>query len=197
MTFAVERLIQAFSKLPGVGEKTATRLVFFLLRAQKQIASELSDSLKDLHKKVKLCSVCCNIADQDPCRICSDHRRDTGLICVVEEPSDVSAIEKTRSFRGHYHVLHGSLSPLEGVGPDDLKIKELLARLKDVSSKEIILATDANVEGDATSLYISQLLRPLKVRVSRLALGMPVGGELEYLDPSTLSKAIEERREMV
>lgn len=196
MTRDVERLIQAFSKLPGVGEKTATRLVFFLLRSQKGIAKELSDSLKDLHEKIKLCSVCCNITDREPCRICADHRRDQHIICVVEEPSDVSAIEKTRNFKGAYHVLHGALSPLEGIGPDDLKVKELLARLKDSASREIILAADADVEGDATSLYLTQLLRPLRVRISRLALGMPVGGELEYLDSSTLSKAIEERREV-
>lgn len=192
----IEKLIQSFAKLPGVGEKTATRFVFYLLRAPKQIAKDLGEALRDLHEKIKLCSLCCNITDRDPCRFCSDPRRDSHLVCVVQEPSDVTAIEKTGSFRGRYHVLHGAISPLEGISPDDLKIKELLTRLQETSATEIILATDANVEGDATSLYISQLLRPLKVRVSRLALGMPVGGELEYLDASTLSKAIEERREI-
>lgn len=196
MSPPVERLIQAFAKLPGVGEKTATRFVFYLLRASRQIAKDLSEALHQLHEKVKLCSTCCNIADQDPCRVCSDPRRDSGVICVVQEPSDLSAIEKTDSYRGHYHVLHGALSPLEGIGPEDLKFKELLVRLKDSVAKEIILATDANVEGDATSLYLAGLLKPLGLRISRLALGMPVGGELDYLDPSTLAKALEERREM-
>lgn len=197
MNKPVERLIQAFAKLPGVGEKTATRFVFYLLRTPKQIAKDLSEALHQLHEKVKLCSTCCNITDQDPCRICSDPRRDSGVICVVQEPSDLSAIEKTGSYRGHYHVLHGALSPLEGIGPEDLKVKELLARLKDCAAKEIILATDANVEGDATSLYLAGLLKPLGIKISRLALGMPVGGELDYLDSSTLSKAIEERREVI
>lgn len=199
MTPPVERLIQAFAKLPGVGEKTATRFVFYLLRVSKQIATDLSTALRELHEKVKLCSVCCNITDRDPCRFCSDPRREAQIICVVQEPSDVSAIEKTGAYRGHYHVLHGSLSPLEGIGPEDLKIKELLARLKDSAAKEIILATDANVEGDTTSLYLSGLLKPLKplgILVSRLALGIPVGSELDYLDSSTLSKALEERREI-
>ena len=196
MSRAVDKLIQAFGKLPGVGEKTATRFVFFLLKGSKQTAKDLSEALKELHEKVKLCSICCNIADQEPCRVCSDSRRDGGLICVVEEPSDVSAVEKTGSFRGTYHVLHGALSPLDGIGPDDLKVKELLNRFKETQPKEIILATDADVEGDATSLYLTQLLRPLGVKISRLALGMPVGGELDYLDPSTLAKALEERREI-
>ncbi|OGQ04577.1 MAG: recombination protein RecR [Deltaproteobacteria bacterium RIFCSPLOWO2_01_44_7] len=196
MTSPIDKLVHALGKLPGVGERTATRLAFFLLRAPKQIAKDLSEALKELHDKVKLCSVCCNIADKDPCRFCSGGRRDQNLICVVEEPSDVSAIEKTGAFRGVYHVLHGALSPLDGIGPEDLKVQELLNRLKDSHPKEIILATNANVEGDATSLYLARLLKPLGVRITRLASGIPVGGELEYLDASTLSKALEDRREM-
>lgn len=196
MNPAVERLVQAFAKLPGVGEKTATRFVFYLLRTSKQVAKDLGRALNELHEKIKLCSVCCNVTDKIPCRLCSDSKRDPELLAVVEEPSDVSAIEKTGSFKGRYHVLHGALSPLEGIGPQELKVQELLDRLKEVRPKEVILATNANVEGDATSLYLTQLLRPLGVRLSRLALGIPVGSELEYLDPSTLSKAIEERREV-
>ncbi|MBI4124419.1 MAG: recombination protein RecR [Deltaproteobacteria bacterium] len=196
MSRPVEKLIQAFAKLPGVGEKTATRFVFFLLRADKQIAGDLGEALKELHEKIKLCSICCNITDRDPCRTCSDPRREAHLLCVVEEPSDVTAIEKTGSYRGWYHVLHGAISPLDGIGPDDLKIRELLERLKDARAKEIILATNANVEGDATSLYLTQLLRPLGLRLSRLSLGLPVGSELEYIDPSTLARALEDRREI-
>lgn len=196
MSRPVEKLIQAFAKLPGVGEKTATRFVFFLLRTNKEIAKDLGEALRDLHEQVRLCSACCNITDQDPCRICNDPRREEALLCVVEEPSDVSAIEKTGSYRGRYHVLHGAISPLDGIGPDDLKTKELLERLKDARAKEIILATNANVEGDATSLYLTQLLKPLGLRLSRLALGLPVGSELEYIDPSTLARALEDRREI-
>lgn len=196
MSNPVDRLIHAFSKLPGVGEKTAARLVFFLLRAPKNISKELSESLKDLHEKMRLCSLCCNVTSADPCRLCNDPRRDPHLICVVEEPSDVAAIEKTAAYRGHYHVLHGALSPLEGIGPNDIKIQALLLRLQDSQAKEIILATNANVEGDATSLYLVRLLKPIGLRLTRLASGVPVGGQLEYLDPSTLSKALEERREI-
>lgn len=196
MSHTVERLIQSFAKLPGVGEKTATRFVFYLLRVHKQIAKELGEALRDLHEKIKLCSICCNITDRDPCRFCSDPRRDGNSVCVVQEPSDVTAIEKTGSFRGRYHVLHGAISPLEGISPDDLKIQELLRRFQTDLPKEVILACDANVEGDATSLYLVQLLRPLGVSLTKLALGIPVGSELEYLDTTTLSKALEERREI-
>lgn len=196
MSLPVEKLIQAFAKLPGVGEKTAARFVFFLLRANPQIARDLGAALTDLHQVVKLCSVCCNITDKDPCRICSGPRRETSLICVVEEPSGLAAIEKTGSYRGTYHVLHGAISPLDGIGPDDLKTGELLRRLKDTGAKEIILATNANVEGDATALYLTQILKPLGLRLSRLALGLPVGSELEYIDASTLTRALEDRREI-
>lgn len=196
MSSPIDKLIHAFGKLPGVGEKTAARLVFFLLRAPKQISKDLSLALKELHEKVNLCSFCCNVTEKDPCRFCSDSRRDRNIICVVEEPSDVAAIEKTAAYNGLYHVLHGALSPLEGIGPEDLKVQELLKRLQESAPKEIILATDSNVEGDATSLYLTHLLKPLSFRITRLASGIPVGGELEYLDSSTLSKALEDRREM-
>ncbi|MDO8527863.1 MAG: recombination mediator RecR [Deltaproteobacteria bacterium] len=196
MTSPIDKLIYALGKLPGVGERTATRLAFFLLKSSKQISRDLSEALKDLHEKIKLCQVCCNITQENPCRICSDTRREAHLICVVEEPSDVTAVEKTSSFRGRYHVLHGALSPLDGIGPDDLKVKELLERLKDGGPKELILATNSNVEGDATAFYLSRLFKPLGVRITRLASGIPVGGELEYLDASTLAKALEQRREM-
>lgn len=196
MSSPIDKLTHALGKLPGIGEKTAARLAFFLLRAPRQIAGDLGDALRDLHDKARLCSRCCNITEQDPCRHCSDHRREKNQICVVAEPSDVVAIEKTGSYRGNYHVLHGLLSPLEGIGPNDLKIKELLCRLQETHPKEVIFATNANVEGDATALYLTRLLKPLGVLLTRLATGIPVGGELEYLDASTLSKALEERREV-
>ena len=196
MSSPIEKLVHALGKLPGIGERTATRLAFFLLRAPKTVSQDLSAALRDLHDKVKLCSICCNLTDHDPCRVCVDARREKHLICVVEEPSDVTAIEKTGSFRGGYHVLHGALSPLEGISPDDLKIPELLKRLHDGALREIILATDANVEGDATSLYLHRLLKPLGVKITRLASGIPAGGELEYLDVSTLARALLDRREI-
>lgn len=192
----IEKLVHALGKLPGIGERTATRLAFFLLRSPKHVSQDLSTALRDLHEKVKLCTVCCNLTDHNPCRICVDDRREKHLICVVEEPSDVTAIEKTGSFRGNYHVLHGALSPLEGISPDDLKIPELLKRLGANGPQEIILATDSNVEGDATSLYLHRLLKPLGVRITRLASGIPAGGELEYLDVSTLARALQDRREI-
>lgn len=196
MNTPINKLVYALSKLPGIGEKTAARLSFFLLKAPKKIAQDLSDALRGLHEKVRLCSRCCQITEQDPCRICSDPRRESPLICVVENPSDVAALEKTQVYKGLYHVLHGALSPLEGIGPDELKIQPLVQRLEKGSCQEIILATNANVEGDATALYLARLLKPMGIKVTRLASGIPVGGELEYMDPSTLSKAMEERREI-
>ncbi len=196
MSSPIEKLVYALGKLPGVGEKTATRLAFFLLRAPKTVSQDLSEALHHLHEKIRFCSQCCNLTESDPCRICLDPRRDAHLLCVVEEPSDVSAIEKTASFKGGYHVLHGALSPLEGIGPDDLKIKELLKRLENGVVTEVILATDSNVEGDATSLYLHRLLKPLHIKITRLASGIPAGGELEYLDASTLARALQDRREI-
>ena len=184
------------SKLPGIGEKTATRLAFYLLRAPNGLALELSEVLKTVKEKMRLCSVCCTVTEEDPCSICQDGRRDRTLLCVVETPSDVVAIERTSSYRGLYHVLHGALSPLDAIGPEELRIKELMMRLKDSSIKEIILATNANVEGDTTALYLTRLLKPMGLKITRLASGVPVGGELEYLDPSTLVRAFEERREL-
>lgn len=196
MSSPIEKLVHALGKLPGIGERTATRLAFFLLRAPKPISQNLSEALHNLHDRIKFCSQCCNLTEADPCRVCTDSRREAPLLCVVEEPSDVSAIEKTSSFRGRYHVLHGALSPLEGIGPDDLKVKELLKRLENGTITEVILATDSNVEGDATSLYLHRLLKPLHIKITRLASGIPAGGELEYLDASTLARALQDRREI-
>ena len=192
----LNRLIHALSKLPGIGEKTATRLAFYLLRAPNGLALELSEVLKTVKEKMRLCSVCCTVTEEDPCSICQDGRRDRTLLCVVETPSDVVAIERASGYRGLYHVLHGALSPLDAIGPEELRIKELMSRLKDSSIKEVVLATNANVEGDTTALYLTRLLKPMGLKITRLASGVPVGGELEYLDPSTLLRAFEERREI-
>ena len=196
MANSLDKLIYAMSKLPGIGERTAARLAFFLLRSEPGLCFDLADALQNLHAKVRLCRTCCHLTDTELCAVCCDPRRDDSLICVVQEPSDVTAIEKLATYRGRYHVLHGALSPLDGIGPDDLKVGELLSRLTANREVEVILATNANVEGDATSLYLSRLIKPLGVKVTRLASGIPVGGELEYLDASTLSRAFEERREI-
>lgn len=190
----VARLIEAFARLPGIGPKTAQRLTFFLLRAPSQISEELAEALVEMKGSVIFCSTCFNITSEDPCGVCKDSRRDRGLVCVVEEPLDVLALERTRGYRGLYHVLHGALSPIEGIGPDDLKIAPLIARVREGSIKEVILATNPNVEGDTTAQYLLQLLRPLGVGVSRIARGLPVGGDLEYADEVTLAQALENRR---
>jgi len=190
----VARLIEAFARLPGIGPKTAQRLTFFLLRAPDEVSAELSDALAQMKGSVTFCSVCFNITSDDPCAICTDPRRDRALVCVVEEPLDVLALERTRGYRGLYHVLHGALSPIEGIGPQDLKIAPLIARLRDGSIKEVILATNPNVEGDTTAQYLLHLLRPLGVGASRIARGLPVGGDLEYADEVTLAQALENRR---
>ena len=192
----MDQLIHALAKLPGIGDKTATRLAFYLLRAPNGLALELAAALQIVKQKIRLCSHCCTVTEQDPCIFCQDTRRDRSIVCVVEAPSDVVALERTTRFRGLYHVLHGALSPLDAIGPDDLKIKELLARLESSAVREVVLATNANVEGDATALYLARLLKPMGLKVTRLASGIPVGGELEYLDPSTLVRALEERREV-
>lgn len=196
----VTNLIEAFGRLPGIGPKTASRLTYFLLRADVSIAQNLAKALTELKEKTLFCSVCFNIADQDPCAICTNVQRDQGLICVVEEPLDVQAIERTREFQGVYHVLHGSISPVAGVGPDDLKIAELLRRIQQAQSaapvREILLATNPNLEGEATAMYISRLIKPLGIRVTRLARGLPVGGDLEYADEVTLGRALAGRSEM-
>ena len=193
----VARLIDALQRLPGIGPKTAQRLTFYLLKRPAEEVRELGDALLSMKEKITYCRVCFNVTDEDPCRICGDPRRDPNVICVVEEPNDLLAMERTGEFRGRYHVLLGALSPLDGIGPDDLKIRELLSRLEGKEMAEVILATNPNVEGEATALYLAKLLRPLAVRITRIARGLPVGGDLEYADQVTLSKALEGRREIV
>ena len=192
----VARLIDALQRLPGIGPKTAQRLTFYLLKRPADEVRELGDALLAVKEKITYCRTCFNVTDEDPCRICSDPRRDEHVICVVEEPNDLLAMERTGEYRGRYHVLLGALSPLDGIGPDDLKIRELLARLEGRETTEVILATNPNVEGEATALYLAKLLRPLAVRITRIARGLPVGGDLEYADQVTLSKALEGRREI-
>lgn len=199
MTVTVEpiaRLIEELARLPGIGPKTAQRLTFFLLRQPKDAAIRLADAIVHMKEQTMLCSVCLNLTDVDPCPVCRDERRDATMICVVEEPLDILAIERSREYRGKYHVLHGAISPMEGVGPDDLKISELLRRLGDGIVEEVILATNPNVEGEATATYLARLLRPLGIRVSRIARGLPAGGDLEYADDVTLASALEGRRPM-
>jgi len=193
----VARLIEALQRLPGIGPKTAQRLTFFLLKRPVEEVRELSEALVAVKDRIVYCQTCFNVTDEDPCRICRDPGRDSRLICVVEEPNDLLAMERTGEFRGRYHVLLGALSPLDGIGPEDLKVRELLARLDTgAGTAEVILATNPNVEGEATALYLAKLLRPLGVKVTRIARGLPVGGDLEYADQVTLSKALEGRREI-
>ncbi|MBI2207198.1 MAG: recombination protein RecR [Candidatus Rokubacteria bacterium] len=192
----VARLIEALQRLPGIGPKTAQRLTFFLLKRPTDEVRELSESLMALKDRIFACQTCFNVTDADPCRLCSDPARDARVMCVVEEPNDLLAMERTGEFKGRYHVLLGALSPLDGIGPEDLKIRELLARLDAGGTAEVILATNPNVEGEATALYLAKLLRPLGVRITRIARGLPVGGDLEYADQVTLSKALEGRREV-
>jgi recombination protein RecR len=193
---SVNRLIEAFAQLPGIGPKTASRLTFYLLRRPAEQAEALANALLDLKHKTVFCSTCYNITEQSPCAVCGDEGRDGSIICVVEEPLDVLAIDRTGEYRGLYHVLHGAISPVEGIGPDELRINELLARLKDKPVREVLIATNPNLEGEATAMYLAQLLQPSGVRVTRLARGLPVGGDLEYADAVTLSRALEGRREM-
>jgi recombination protein RecR len=198
MPFAapLERLIERLRKLPGVGAKSAQRIAFHLLRGGRDEARGLAEAILEVKESMRLCSTCFNITDIDPCVICSDAGRERGALCVVEEPNNLAAIEKSGQFRGLYHVLHGSLSPLRGIAPDDLKIEPLLARLRDGSVGEVILAMNPNIEGEATAVYLSRLLKPLGVRVTRIGLGLPVGSELEYADEVTVGKALEGRREI-
>jgi len=190
----VQDLIDELGRLPGVGPKSAQRIAFHLLQADSGDVSRLVSALVEVKEKVRFCSVCGNVAEAEQCRICADPRRDRTYICVVEEPKDVVAVERTREFRGRYHVLGGAISPIEGVGPDDLRIKELLARLADADIREVIIATDPNLEGEATATYLARLLRPMDLKVTRLASGLPVGGDLEYADEVTLGRAFEGRR---
>jgi recombination protein RecR len=192
----VARLIEELHRLPGIGPKGAQRLAYHLLRAPKDEAQALADAILEVKDKIRLCSVCQNTTDVDPCGLCTDEARDRSLICVVEEPMDILAIERTRSHKGLYHVLHGSISPMEGVGPEQLKVRELLERLRDGAVHEVIMATNPNLEGEATSMYVSRLLQPLGLRVTRLARGLPMGGDLEYADDLTLARAMENRQEL-
>jgi recombination protein RecR len=192
----LERLIERLRSLPGVGQKSAQRLAFHILRSPDADVRALAAAIVEVKERIRLCGVCSNITDVDPCLVCADASRDRSAICVLEEPHNLVAIEKSGGFRGLYHILHGSLSPLKGIGPDDLKIPALLERLRDGTVKEIILATNPNVEGEATAVYLSRLLKPLGLKVTRIALGLPVGSELEYADEVTVGKALEGRREL-
>ncbi len=192
----VENLIEQFQKLPGIGRKTAQRLAFFVLALPEEEAQGFANAVINAKKTVKFCSVCQNMTDSEICGICSDSARDKATVCVVSDPKDVAAIEKTREYQGLYHVLHGCISPMNGIGPDDVRIKELLERVAKGEIKEVIMATNPDTEGEATAMYISRLLKPFGVSVSRLAYGIPVGGHLEYADEMTLTRAIEGRRVM-
>lgn len=191
----IARLIEELNKLPGIGPKSAKRLAYHLLRSPDEEAKALAEAILTLKEKIKLCSVCFNSTDCDPCRICQDEERDHSKICVVEKPSDILPLEQTGKYNGVYHVLHGTISPREGIGPEELKIKELLARLKDGSVTEVIVATNPNVESETMAMYLQRLITPLGVRVTRLARGLPFGAELEYADDLTLGQALENRRE--
>jgi len=190
------RLIDQLNRLPSIGQKTAQRLAYFIVSGSAESARELAEAILQAKEQIGYCSQCLNLTDVDPCVICQDTRRDRSLLCVVEEPRDVLALERTREYRGLYHVLHGAISPMDGIGPEELRIKELLARLGNGEVREVILATDPNIEGEATAMYLARLLKPLGVRVTRMAHGMPVGGDLEYVDELTLTKALEGRREL-
>jgi recombination protein RecR len=192
----IARLVQQLAKLPGIGEKTAARLAFHILRAAPEDATALASAIMDVKQKIRFCGVCCDLTEADPCAVCSDARREAGLVCVVAQPQDVVAVERTGGYRGRYHVLHGLLSPLDGIGPEDLRVAELVRRCSDAAAPvtEVILATSSTVEGEATAVYLAKLLRPLGVRASRIATGVPIGGELEYADQLTLVRALEGRR---
>ena len=190
----MQDLIDELGRLPGVGPKSAQRIAFHILQADQTDVRRLAQVLIEVKDKIKFCSICGNVAEAEQCRICRDHRRDLAVICVVEESKDVVAIERTREFRGRYHVLGGAISPIEGIGPDDLRIRELMTRLADGVVTEVILATDPNLEGEATATYLTRLLKPMGLRVTRLASGLPVGGDLEYADEVTLGRAFEGRR---
>jgi recombination protein RecR len=192
---AIGRLVQEFSKLPGIGPKSAQRITFHLLRSPEERAKELAEALISLKQRVNLCSICCNVTEMDPCPICRNPQRDTSQVCIVEQPQDILALEHTGAYRGLYHVLHGAISPTEGIGADNIRIKELLARFQDNTVKEVILATNTNLEGEQTAMYLSRVITPLGIKVTRLARGLPFGTELEYADDVTLTRALEGRQE--
>jgi len=193
---SIEKLIENFEKLPSIGHKTAIRLAFHMLDMTDEEITEFTTSITDAKKKLKYCSTCFNISDTDPCPICSNPKRDQSTICVVEDVRDIMAMERTHEYKGVYHVLHGTISPMNGIGPDEIKIKELLNRIRDNDIKEVIIATNPRVEGEATSIYISKLIKAFNIKVTRIAHGIPVGGDLEYTDEITLMKAMEGRREI-
>ncbi|MBP3965941.1 MULTISPECIES: recombination mediator RecR [Paenibacillus] len=192
----IAKLIDAFSRLPGIGPKTAARLAFHVLKMKEDDVIDFAKALVSVKRNLHYCSVCCNITDTDPCRICQDKSRDNSVICVVQESRDLVAMERTKEFQGQYHVLQGAISPMEGIGPDEIRIAELLRRLSDERVQEMILATNPNIEGEATAMYLSRLVKPFGIKVTRIAHGLPVGGDLEYADEVTLSKALEGRREL-
>ena len=192
----IDHLIEALSRLPGIGRKTASRLAFHILRGSMSEAQGLARAIVEVKEKIRLCSTCFNLTDEDPCQICRDDRRSGDVLCVVEGPNDLMAIENTGTFNGRYHVLHGTIAPLEGIGPEDIKIKELMDRLQRGRITEVILATNPTVEGGATALYLTELIKPLGIKVTRIAYGIPMGSEIEYSDGMTLSKALEGRREI-
>jgi len=192
----IARLIEELNKLPGIGPKSAQRMTYYLLRAPANEVGELADAIRNLKEKLVLCSICLNITDSDPCNICRDEERDHSKICIVEEPIDILPLERTKKYKGLYHVLHGVIAPTDGIGPDELKVKELLSRLSDGLVTEVVLATNPNLEGEATAMYLQRLIAPLGIRVTRLARGLPYGGDLEYADDVTLSRALEGRQEM-
>ena len=192
----LNKLINELSRLPGIGGKTAQRLAFHILSMDEKSAMELANAISDAKKSMTYCSVCGNLTDTDPCAICSDDSRDKSTICVVESPKDVVAMDKIREYRGYYHVLHGAISPMDGIGPDDINLRSLIVRLQDEAVKELIIATNPNIEGEATAMYIARLIKPSGIKVTRIAHGIPVGGDLEYADEVTLLKAVEGRREL-
>lgn len=192
----LNKLINELSRLPGIGGKTAQRLAFHILSMDEKSAMELANAISDAKKSMTYCSICGNLTDTDPCAICSDDSRDKSTICVVESPKDVVAMEKIREYRGYYHVLHGAISPMDGIGPDDINLRSLIVRLQDEAVKELIIATNPNIEGEATAMYIARLIKPSGIKVTRIAHGIPVGGDLEYADEVTLLKAVEGRREL-
>lgn len=192
----ISKLIEGFMKLPGIGPKTAGRLAFYVLKMREDDVLDLAKALVNAKRHLTYCTVCCNITDHDPCRICKDTSRDQSTICVIQEPKDVIAMERTKEYDGLYHVLHGAISPMDGIGPEDIKVADLLKRLEDETVQELILATNPTIEGEATSMYISRLVKPFGLKVTRIAHGLPVGGDLEYADEVTLTKALEGRREL-
>lgn len=191
----LDKLVEQFERMPGIGYKTAQRLAYYVLNMSKTDAEDFSDAIREAHEKIHYCKICCNLTDQELCPVCRNERRDKSVICVVETPRDAMAMESTNEYKGTYHILHGAISPLNDIGPDDLKIKELISRLNS-GVQEVIMATNPTVEGDATAMYISKLLKPMGIRVTRLAYGIPVGGDLEYADQVTLARALEGRNEL-